>query len=436
MASILLLLMHLDLSSQTVLEITPMKGLEHKTISAILVSGTTCWIGTEKGLFYGQLSIEQKQILKLNSVRDLDQAIAHLCYNEDKSGVFAISYSDTLWSVTNEGFEALINLSPHFRGNPLVDLNLRSGTEIIVSGQNGVLLFKPDVKTWIPAPEGTRLSCAASDKLGRFFIGTDKGLYQLTPFKTWKKLEGGYVYEISVNEDDILALYKDTNEQLDLYSIKGLSDPSVSSVTFSDPSITGYELNYRSDRLNFTWITGDGVTINKKWESGYVTNKAITLNKEAKILLKTPVAEVIGLDENTSLLLSESGNLNLMKTSLIPKDARVYLGTIVADKILFKSNKSRLNRRNLTARTVISELVRLLKDHPSYVVQINGYTGKTYKNEKKLSEKRAEALKTELFMLGISKDRIYTYGSGRWSREIDPSSESGANKTNVVLINY
>ncbi|WP_457678723.1 OmpA family protein [Thermovibrio sp.] len=84
---------------------------------------------------------------------------------------------------------------------------------------------------------------------------------------------------------------------------------------------------------------------------------------------------------------------------------------VLKDTVLFDLNSYQLKPQ---AKEMLSKVAKTLKENPDTVIVVVGYTDNTgslnYNIE--LSEKRAEAVKNELVLNGISPERILTFGCG------------------------
>lgn len=101
--------------------------------------------------------------------------------------------------------------------------------------------------------------------------------------------------------------------------------------------------------------------------------------------------------------------------------------------ILFDVSKSELKT---AAMTNIQNLAKSLKDNPDTDVMIIGHTDNSGSDEynNRLSERRAEAVKTFTINQGISASRINTRGKGESEPIADNNTEEGKTKNRRVEI--
>lgn len=101
--------------------------------------------------------------------------------------------------------------------------------------------------------------------------------------------------------------------------------------------------------------------------------------------------------------------------------------------ILFDVNQTALKA---AARTNIESLATSLKNNPETIVTIVGHTDATGTDEynQKLSERRAEAVKSYAIAQGISGSRLNTQGRGETEPIEDNTTEDGRSKNRRVEI--
>jgi outer membrane protein OmpA-like peptidoglycan-associated protein len=109
-------------------------------------------------------------------------------------------------------------------------------------------------------------------------------------------------------------------------------------------------------------------------------------------------------------------------------------GKIVTRGILFESGKAVIKPESMG---VINEIVALMKDHPEVNFRIEGHTDSDGDDafNQKLSDERAEAVKTEFVKLGINSSRMQTKGWGE-SKPVDGNAtpEGKANNRRVEFV--
>lgn len=101
--------------------------------------------------------------------------------------------------------------------------------------------------------------------------------------------------------------------------------------------------------------------------------------------------------------------------------------------ILFDVNQTALKT---AAKTNIESLATSLKNNPETVVTIVGHTDATGTNEynQRLSERRAEAVKSYAIAQGINSSRLITQGRGETEPIEDNTTEEGRSKNRRVEI--
>jgi outer membrane protein OmpA-like peptidoglycan-associated protein len=109
-------------------------------------------------------------------------------------------------------------------------------------------------------------------------------------------------------------------------------------------------------------------------------------------------------------------------------------GKFVTHGILFDVNKAVIKPESMGA---LNEIAKILKDHPDLKFEIDGHTdsdGKADLNVK-LSQDRADAVKSKLVEMGIDESRLTTKGFGA-SKPIDKndSAEGKANNRRVEFV--
>lgn len=101
--------------------------------------------------------------------------------------------------------------------------------------------------------------------------------------------------------------------------------------------------------------------------------------------------------------------------------------------ILFDSGKSDLKDE---AKKNLSQMAEIMKKYPENVLTIKGYTDSsgTQKVNEELSQKRAEAVKSQLITAGMTQDSIATQGMGPASPVADNKTADGRKQNRRVEI--
>ncbi|MEO8820498.1 MAG: OmpA family protein, partial [Ginsengibacter sp.] len=104
----------------------------------------------------------------------------------------------------------------------------------------------------------------------------------------------------------------------------------------------------------------------------------------------------------------------------------------------FQINSSKLLAKSFKS---LKEVAQVLKDNPSYKIDVNGYTSSTGGTElnQKLSESRANAVKQYLVGNGVDESKITSTGFGENDPIADNKTAAGRAKNRRVemkLRNY
>jgi outer membrane protein OmpA-like peptidoglycan-associated protein len=99
--------------------------------------------------------------------------------------------------------------------------------------------------------------------------------------------------------------------------------------------------------------------------------------------------------------------------------------------IYFSSSSAKLAA---TATVSLNKIVKVMKDNPDLKIKIEGNTDNIEKDADKLSEGRANAVKTYLVSKGISADRIEVQGAGSTMPIGDNNTTAGRSKNRRVEI--
>lgn len=105
-------------------------------------------------------------------------------------------------------------------------------------------------------------------------------------------------------------------------------------------------------------------------------------------------------------------NLSDLKVMMLVLDQKADEEVVAFGDTHFDYNKSTLTDE---AKSLLDKEVQVLKENPKMKVRMAGYTSAkgTEKNNQKLSERRANAVRDYLIEKGIAKERITTIGYGR-----------------------
>jgi outer membrane protein OmpA-like peptidoglycan-associated protein len=129
-------------------------------------------------------------------------------------------------------------------------------------------------------------------------------------------------------------------------------------------------------------------------------------------------------------------NIRIAEGGVKLYDRLLTEGKIVTRGILFDINKATLKPESMG---VINTIVKLMKEHLDVNFSIEGHTdsdGEETFNQK-LSERRAETVKTKLIELGVSESRLKIKGWGE-SKPVDDNSspEGKANNRRVEFVKF
>ncbi|MCL2625571.1 MAG: OmpA family protein [Cystobacterineae bacterium] len=102
---------------------------------------------------------------------------------------------------------------------------------------------------------------------------------------------------------------------------------------------------------------------------------------------------------------------------------------VISDKVYFNTGKATIQKRS---NVLLNDIARVIKEHPEIPkVVIEGHTDSTgkYETNLKLSERRAEAVRTYLLKKGVEKDRLEAKGFGP-DRPIESNDTAAGRETN------
>jgi len=193
----------------------------------------------------------------------------------------------------------------------------------------------------------------------------------------------------------------------------------------TDPNITAYaapELKQADDALNLAikaW--DDGQSADKVSQLAYIAKQKVAISQQVARQKAAEVAVADATRQRDQLRLDQrTAEANAAQMKAARLEARLNelaakktdRGTVVTlSGVFFAPNKSELKRGGLRN---VEKLAAVLKDNPAQSVLIEGYTdskGSAAHNQK-LSERRADAVRSALVKLGVSADRIKTQGYG------------------------
>lgn len=121
-------------------------------------------------------------------------------------------------------------------------------------------------------------------------------------------------------------------------------------------------------------------------------------------------------------------NIRIAEGAVKLYDKLMQDGKIVTNGIRFDVNKSTIKPESMG---VINSVFQLLKDHPDLKVSVEGHTdsdGDDAANQS-LSERRAQAVVTELTKLGIASDRLSSKGWGE-TKPVAPNNTNEGKASN------
>lgn len=120
------------------------------------------------------------------------------------------------------------------------------------------------------------------------------------------------------------------------------------------------------------------------------------------------------------------------KAEVKSKEIQKELNKAIAIKnIEFKTNSSILKKGSFI---ILNKVLAILKEYPSSVVAIEGFTDSrgNVEHNKELSQKRADAVKNYLVKNGISKSRLSAHGFGIANPIADNNTPEGRRKNRRV----
>ena len=111
---------------------------------------------------------------------------------------------------------------------------------------------------------------------------------------------------------------------------------------------------------------------------------------------------------------------------------------LAAKNIFFKTGKAELLQKSFAS---LNEVVKILKDNPTYKIQINGHTDNTgdVLMNQSLSEARAAAVRNYITEKGIDESRLFSTGYGEINPIADNNTVSGRTenrRVEMIIRNY
>ena len=114
----------------------------------------------------------------------------------------------------------------------------------------------------------------------------------------------------------------------------------------------------------------------------------------------------------------------------LPADVTKMISTS-AQKVTFTAGSAKLSA---TANTSLNQIVNVMNENPTLKLRIEGHADNVEKDNQKISEGRANAVKAYLVSKGISADRIETEGFGSGTPVADNGTAAGRTKNRRVDI--
>ena len=164
--------------------------------------------------------------------------------------------------------------------------------------------------------------------------------------------------------------------------------------------------------------------IYENMETGNEEGTAISSAEDGSFVIVLPYGLNYGLTAKTPGFMAESKNINLkvdsLKKGFAELSVDLYVMPLVADQsiklnnIFFAPDKFELVE---TSFPELDRLANIMNENPNLQIQVEGHTDKgganaTEENLQKLSENRANSVKTYLTSKGIDTKRISTIGYG------------------------
>jgi outer membrane protein OmpA-like peptidoglycan-associated protein len=146
-----------------------------------------------------------------------------------------------------------------------------------------------------------------------------------------------------------------------------------------------------------------------------------------------PDTDKDGVNDEDDKCPNEAGPASNLGCPVILK-AAIEKVNKAAQNIYFQTNSSKLLPKSYKS---LKEVVKVLSDNPSYMIDINGHTDNTGSDElnQKLSESRANSVKQYLIENGISENKITATGYGESKPIADNKTAAGRAMNRRVEMN-
>ncbi|MBN2407662.1 MAG: OmpA family protein [Elusimicrobia bacterium] len=186
----------------------------------------------------------------------------------------------------------------------------------------------------------------------------------------------------------------------------GNDDELVMKLSGSDASmVSSYKITVvNGEGKSVKEFIGEDLNAEVKWDCRDDYYKQIVKNGEYSV-----IAEAKDIAGNTVVL--PAAKINVLATKLGIAEEERGLKINLTSNVLFSANKTTLKEE---ANESMKEVVALLKTYPDNKVSIEGHSDSVGSNEanKKVSLKRAEAVKAHLVKEGIDEKRLSVVGWG------------------------